>query len=107
VASLPSHWLLGHQRAFYRAPISFTANAVARFRTNIRLNLQKRTYLIVGPRDVEQVLKRQPDHYQPAGIARIVPAFAAALAPRSLGTKRSDAGWHRSSAQKLSISGPR
>jgi glycosyltransferase involved in cell wall biosynthesis len=58
VASPPSHWLFGHQRDFYANPIEFTANAVDRFRTNIRLNLQKRTYLLVREQDVEQVLKR-------------------------------------------------
>jgi cytochrome P450 len=79
VASPPSHWLFGHQRDFYANPIEFTAKAVGRFRTNIRLKLQEQTYLLVGEQDVDQVLRRNAYNYQPAGISRIVPAFASAL----------------------------
>jgi cytochrome P450 len=79
VASPPSHWLFGHQRDFYSNPIEFTAKAVGRFRTNIGLKLQERAYLLVGEQDVEQVLRRNPYNYQPAGISRIAPAFSSSL----------------------------
>ncbi|MCC6889144.1 MAG: cytochrome P450 [Hyphomicrobiales bacterium] len=79
VAAPPSHWLFGHRRDFYVDPIGFTGRAVERLRTNIRLDLRKRTYLIVGARDVEQVLRRGAVNFQPAGISTIFPAFAGSL----------------------------
>jgi pentalenene oxygenase len=79
VASPRSHWLFGHQREFYADPIAFIAKAVGRFRTNIALKLQERTYVLVREQDVDRVLRRNAYNYQPAGISRIVPAFAGAV----------------------------
>jgi cytochrome P450 len=92
VASPSSHWLFGHQLDFYGNAIAFTAKTAERLRTNIRLNLQRRTYLIRSEQDVEHVLRHNSCNYQPAGIARIFPPFAYAV----LGTLHPQHGLVRS-----------
>ena len=79
VRSPPSHWLFGHQREFYLDPITFTAREAAQSRANVRLDLQRRTYLINEEDDVQHILRHNARNYQPGGISRIAPAFARAV----------------------------
>jgi cytochrome P450/glycosyltransferase involved in cell wall biosynthesis len=79
VRSPRSHWLFGHQRDFYSDPIAFTANATAQSCANVRLHLQRPTYLINEEDDVQHILRHNARNYQPGGISRIAPAFARAV----------------------------
>lgn len=83
VARPPGRWPMGHRRAFFSDPIAFTFDAAQRYGKTVRLDLQRRTYLLSDRRDIRHVLSRNYLNYQPAGISRTAPAFADGL----LGTR--------------------
>ncbi|MFN0262779.1 cytochrome P450 [Tepidamorphus sp. 3E244] len=77
VTHLPRHPFLGHMRAFHANPVRFSGKSLANSNRAVRLDLQRRSYLLKRPSDIRHVLANETKAFQPAGITSTT--FAGAL----------------------------
>lgn len=75
VAEPPGHWLLGHRRSFHGDPVGFSKSHLGDGRKLLRVRDGTRSYVTANRHDVTHMLTKNPENYQPAGIARAFPIF--------------------------------
>jgi|GEM_PF-6131071 len=75
VAEPKGHWLLGHRRSFHDNPVDFAKKHLGGGRQIVRVRDGTRSYITCSRQDAGHILTKNPENYQPAGIARAFPVF--------------------------------